>query len=75
MVALSANVNKIALKIAKNAPLALATTINCVNKKDKSYRDFLDFEAKDFASLFETKDTLEGMSAFIDKRKANFKGK
>jgi enoyl-CoA hydratase/carnithine racemase len=33
-----------------------------------------DLEAKAFGRLFGTKDTLEGMSAFLEKRPAAFKG-
>jgi len=40
---------------------------------DKSIEDGLEFEVKAFANLFSREETKEGLSAFVEKRKANFR--
>jgi enoyl-CoA hydratase len=62
-------------KVFKKAPIAIAKVIACVNdavnKPDHGYQT----EYESFSSLFETEDLQEGVSAFLEKRKADFKGK
>jgi len=37
--------------------------------------DTIEYEAKEQVAAFHSKDLKEGVSAFLEKRKANFKGK
>ncbi len=69
------SVMKSAEKIASNAPIAVSKTINAVNRGlDLSLKEGLSVEQEQFSTLFETEDTKEGLSAFIEKRKPNFTG-
>lgn len=56
----------VALKIAKEAVL---------KAHDTNLSEGLDYERKLFYMLFATEDQKEGMRAFVEKRKPNFKGK
>ena len=60
--------------IHSKAPLAIVKVIECVNHFDHT-QDGYDFEIKKFGECFATEDKNEGTSAFLEKRKANFKGK
>ncbi len=64
----------VAEKIASMSLPAVMMAKECINA---SYETTLDqgmrFERRVFHSLFGTEDQIEGMSAFIDKRKADFK--
>ena len=67
---------KIAKKMVKNSPLAMAYTIEAQNLgEDKSIENGLSVEASFFEKVFETEDSKEGLSAFIEKRKPIYKGK
>ncbi|HMT30388.1 MAG TPA: enoyl-CoA hydratase-related protein, partial [Bacteroidia bacterium] len=67
--------NEIAGKIVQQAPLAIAGIIKCVNAfYDKGETNFNE-EIKEFGKCFITEDFTEGTTAFLEKRKANFKGK
>ena len=69
------SVMKIAEKIASNAPIAVSKTIDSVNKGlDVTLMEGLSMEKDQFSTLFDTQDTKEGLSAFIEKRKPNFTG-
>ncbi|MFD2285356.1 enoyl-CoA hydratase [Pedobacter petrophilus] len=59
--------------IKQRAPLAVAAAIKSINASVNEGNGF-EIEIAEFGKCFETKDFKEGVSAFIDKRKAFFKG-
>ena len=63
---------KMAYKIIKNSPMAIATAIKCINANYTSGVDGLAYEVNAFGNCFGTKDFTEGTRAFLEKRKANF---
>ena len=65
---------KIILKIADKAPLAIAGVIRCVNAHYNACENGFETEVKEFGKCFASNDLQEGASAFLEKRKANFKG-
>jgi len=65
-----------AKEIIKNAPLALGYAIEAINKGlDRTLEEGLNVEAEIFGRACGTEDSLEGTKAFLEKRKANFRGK
>ena len=66
---------EILLKIFTKAPLAIGATINCVNAYFDNATNGFDTEVKEFGGLVETSDFVEGTTAFMEKRTANFTGK
>ncbi|WP_057764716.1 enoyl-CoA hydratase-related protein [Cytobacillus praedii] len=67
---------KFAGEVANQAPLSIRLIKESVLKAvDVSLDEGMQFERKNFYLLFSTEDQKEGMSAFQEKRKANFKGK
>lgn len=60
-------------KIIKNGPLAVRNAIKAVYHSDN--RSGYQVEADLFGQLCETEDFMEGTSAFLEKRKPEFKGK
>ena len=63
-------------KISQIAPVAVQATKMAVNRgMDMDLRSGIAFEASLFGMTFSTEDQSEGMSAFLEKRKADFKGK
>lgn len=67
---------KLAQEIASKAPVAVRLAKESVNKAfESSLADGLDYERKLFYFLFGTQDGHEGMKAFVEKRKAEWKGK
>jgi enoyl-CoA hydratase len=61
-------------KIFKNAPLSIGMVINCVNAAFAKEEDGYQIEANSFANCCKSEDFKEGTSAFLEKRKAEFKG-
>ena len=65
-----------AKQIAKNGGVAIGYALDAINHGfDLSLSDGLRLESGLFGNLFSTEDLKEGMTAFIEKRKANFKNK
>ena len=64
---------KILTVIHTKAPLAISKVIEVINNFDHTQQGY-DFEIQKFGECFSTEDAKEGAAAFIEKRKANFKG-
>jgi enoyl-CoA hydratase len=63
-------------KVTKNGPVAVRMALESVYRAvDTSTREALDYESSLFGLLASTEDMREGMSAFLEKRKADFKGR
>ncbi|MPM52824.1 Crotonyl-CoA hydratase [bioreactor metagenome] len=69
-------VMKVARKISKNAKIAVQLTKAAVNHGiDADINTGVAYEGEVFGLCFATDDQTEGMSAFAEKRKSEFKGK
>ncbi|UCG69511.1 MAG: enoyl-CoA hydratase/isomerase family protein [Thermoplasmata archaeon] len=67
---------KLANKIARQAPIAIRLAKSAVNKGCEMDLDTgLAYEVESVSMAFSTKDSKEGMKAFTDRRKPEFKGK
>jgi enoyl-CoA hydratase len=67
---------KLASDIASKSPIAVQMAKESVLKAfDSHLQEGLYFERKNFYMLFATEDQKEGMAAFVEKRKPEFKGK
>ena len=67
---------KLAKEVAARAPIALRLAKEAVQAAfETSLEEGLEMERKNFFLLFATEDMREGMRAFIEKRKADFKGR
>lgn len=64
----------IATKIMKNSPVAIGQAIKAVNANFKDGVNGYETEIKAFGKCFGTEDFKEGTTAFLEKRKAEFKG-
>ena len=71
---LLARCNELATAILKNSPTALAAAIRSVNAGFEPGADGMQREIEEFGKCFGTADFKEGTAAFMEKRKANFKG-
>jgi enoyl-CoA hydratase len=66
---------KLALEIAGRAPVAVQMAKDSINKAyESTLREGLAAERRNFYFLFATEDQKEGMTAFIEKREAKWKG-
>ena len=66
----------LARQLAERAPIATRFIIQCVNRGlDTTLGEGLEIERKQFVSVVSTEDALEGIQAFFQKRKPEFKGK
>ena len=63
---------KIASKICKNSPKAISSAIKSVNAGFTDGIDGYEVEKKEFGKCFGTDEFIEGTTAFLEKRKANF---
>ncbi|MGI8866833.1 MAG: enoyl-CoA hydratase-related protein [Rubrobacteraceae bacterium] len=67
---------EMAAEIAANGPVAVRHAKAAANRAlDVDIISGLEYEADQFALLFATEDAKEGMSAFMEKRKAEFQGR
>jgi len=74
--ALDDAVNALADQLAAAAPLAAAGILDAVLQGGETSIDQgLEFETQGFALAFSTEDMREGTTAFLEKRKAEFKGR
>lgn len=66
--------NELAEKITKNSPMAIAQAIKAVNANFSDGINGYSVEIDRFGFCFGTADFKEGTTAFLEKRKADFKG-
>ncbi len=72
---LAIEANAMAVKLAQSAPLALALAKRALNRAlDTSLEEALDFEAQLQSVAGRSNDHREGVTAFVEKRPANFTG-
>lgn len=69
-----AKAEEIVEKIMSKAPLAIGMIIDCVNAAFLSDENGFQTEANSFARCVKSGDYKEGTTAFLEKRKPNFKG-
>jgi len=61
--------------ISSKSPIAVSVAKECINRGlDINLAAGCDFEKTSFGTIFGTDDAREGMTAFLEKRKAEFKG-
>lgn len=65
--------NEIAQRILKNAGTAISSAIRAINANFEDGVHGYDVEIEEFGKCFGTADFKEGTTAFIEKRKANFR--
>ena len=66
---------KIALKISRNSSVAISAAIRAINANYKDGINGFEVEINEFGNCFGTQDFVEGTTAFLEKRKADFPGK
>jgi enoyl-CoA hydratase len=73
---LLAEAKALARRVTKNGPLAVRMALESIyGSLETSTTDALDFESALFGLLASTADMKEGMEAFLEKRKPDFKGR
>jgi len=71
-----AEATKLALEIASMSPIASQMAKESINRSFETHlEEGLTLERKNFYLTFSSEDQTEGMKAFIEKRKPNYKGK
>jgi len=65
---------KLADKILRNSSVAMKAAIKAVNANDVDGVNGFEVEIDEFGKCFSTKDFVEGTTAFLQKRKADFPG-
>ncbi|MDN3678375.1 enoyl-CoA hydratase-related protein [Flavobacterium paronense] len=63
----------IANRIMRNSPFAIGRAIKCINANFKDGINGYETEIRNFGKCFNTEDFKEGTTAFLEKRKAEFK--
>lgn len=66
--------NGIGQKIARNSPVAISQAIKAINANFKEGVNGFKIEIEAFGKCFGTEDFKEGTTAFLEKRKPDFKG-
>ncbi len=66
---------KLASKITNNSSVAISAAIRAINANYIDGINGFDIEIKEFGNCFGTEDFVEGTTAFLEKRKADFPGK
>jgi enoyl-CoA hydratase len=64
---------KIASKILRNSSTAISASIKAINASTNKEINGFETEINEFGNCFGTKDFIEGTTAFLEKRKPNFK--
>ncbi|MBT3180672.1 MAG: enoyl-CoA hydratase/isomerase family protein [Candidatus Marinimicrobia bacterium] len=65
---------KFANLILQNGPNSVAKSLECINfSSGNTLKDGLNLEVETFTQLFDTEETSEGLTAFVEKRKPNFR--
>ena len=65
---------EIAYSILKNGPEAIRASLACIHKGyDMALDEGLELEVQAFSNLFTTDETTEGLTAFVEKRKPDFR--
>ena len=73
---LMAEAKKLAAQLAASAPIAMRYIVNAISKGvEMSFAEACQYEAALFGLVASTEDMREGTAAFLEKRKAAFKGR
>ena len=65
---------ELAREVLKNGPRAIEKSLLCIRESVGSdIESGLEFEVNRFSELFDTDESKEGLSAFVEKRKPNYR--